>query len=227
LPATAAGAIVTDFSSTPILDLQDTTAGRILRTAYDMVLREYYSGLTMDALAYALGMSKKTVYAHFASKDAIMAALIEAIGATIRRRVGEVIAGPGAFPHKLAATLAIVGSYFAALSPGFLQDLQRFAPGLYSEIDKLKERNIPTVFGSILRLGVEQGMVRDDVDVAFLTEFWLQTVKGVHEPASLARADLTPKAAFDKALDLFFRGILTPKGRSRIEGQDREKRGKH
>jgi hypothetical protein len=41
----------------------------------------------------------------------------------------------------------------------------------------------------------------------------VQTSKGVHEPASLARTNLTPKAAFDKALDLFFRGILTKDGR--------------
>lgn len=201
-----------DFSPTPVVDLADDVAGRILRTAFELLIRDRYSGVTMDALAYALGMSKKTIYAHFASKDAIVAALIEAIGATIRRRIGEVIAGPGTFPQKLGAALAIVGSYFAFLGPGLLQDLHRFAPHLYAEIDKLKERNIPTLFAGILRFGVEQGMVRSDIDLAFITEFWVQTIKGLHEPASLARTGLTPKGAFDKALDLFFRGILTAQG---------------
>ncbi len=220
---------MTDFSSTPVIDLDDTTAGRILRTANELMLRDHYSGFTMDALAYALGMSKKTIYVHFDSKDAIVSALIAAIGATIRRRVGEVLSAPGgSFPQKFATVLAIVGSYFAALSPGFLQDLQRFAPGLYGEIDKLKERNIPIVFGTMLKLGLEQGMVRDDIDVVFLTEFWLQTIKGVHEPASLARTNLTPKVAFEKALDLFFGGILTPKGRAQTgwldNGKERELR---
>jgi AcrR family transcriptional regulator len=206
---------VSDFSATPIIDLEDTTQGRILRTAHEILMRDYFSGLTMDGLAFALGMSKKTIYEHFPSKEAIGAALIEAIGATIRRRVGEIIAAPdGTFPQKLAGTLSIVGSYFAQMSPGFLQDLQRFAPKLYGEIDKLKERNIPLLFGRVLSFGVQQGMVRDDIDIAFVTEFWVQTIKGVHEPASLARANLTPKAAFDKALDLFFRGVLTEKGRA-------------
>jgi AcrR family transcriptional regulator len=206
---------VIDFSSKPIIDLEDTTEGRILRTAHEILMRDYFSGLTMDGLAFALGMSKKTIYEHFRSKEAIGAALIEAIGATIRRRVGEIVAAPDmTFPQKLAGALSIVGSYFAQMSPGFLQDLQRFAPKLYNEIDGLKERNIPVLFGSILRFGVQEGMVRDNVDVAIITEFWVQTIKGVHEPASLARTNLTPKAAFDKALDLFFRGILTEKGRT-------------
>jgi AcrR family transcriptional regulator len=205
---------VSDFSGIPVIDLPDAPASRILRTAFELMLRDRYSGLTMDALAFALGMSKKTLYVHFTSKDAIVAALIEATGATIRRRVGEVIAGPGTFAQKLAALLAIVGSYFAAFGSGFLQDLQRFAPALYDEIDKLKERHIPSLFGRVLADGVEQGMVRDDIDINFLIEFWLQAIKGVHEPASLARSGLTPKAAFDKALNLFFRGILTTKGRA-------------
>jgi AcrR family transcriptional regulator len=88
---------VDQFSPIPVVDLADDAAGRILRTAFELLIRDRYSGVTMDALAYALGMSKKTIYAHFASKDAIVAALIEAIGATIRRRIGEVIAA-GTFP---------------------------------------------------------------------------------------------------------------------------------
>ncbi len=208
-----------EFSPTPVIDLADDVAGRILRTAFELLIRDRYSGVTMDALAYALGMSKKTIYAHFTSKDAIMAALIDAIGATIRRRIGEVTVGPGLFPQKLGAALAIVGSYFAFLSPGLLQDLHRFAPHLYAEIDKLKERNIPTLFAGILRFGVEQGMVRSDVDLPFIAEFWVQTIKGLHEPASLARTQLTPKAAFDKALDLFFRGILTTQGCAAIRAK--------
>jgi AcrR family transcriptional regulator len=209
---------VTDFSPTPSLDLEDNVEGRILRTAYPMLMREHFSGLTMDGLAFALGMSKKTIYAHYPSKDAIVSALIETIGATIRRRVGEVIAAPGdSFPQKLARILAIVGSYFAPLTPAFLQDLQRFAPKVYGEIDAMKERNIPRVFGSFLRIGVQEGMVRSDADITFMTEFWVQTLKGVHDPASLARANLTPKAAFEKALDLFFRGILTEQGRAQTD----------
>jgi AcrR family transcriptional regulator len=206
---------LSEFSSTPVIDLEDTVKGRILRTAYPILMRDYFSGLTMDGLAFALGMSKKTIYAHFPSKDAIGAALIEAIGVSIRRRVEEVIAAPDeSFPQKLARALAIVGSYLAPLSQAFLQDLQRFAPKLYAEIDGLKERNIPVLFGQVLRLGVEEGLVRADVDVGFMTAFWVQTIKGVHEPAVLARVNLTPKAAFGSALDLFFRGILTEKGRA-------------
>ena len=206
---------MTESLPLPPIDLAHGPAGRILATAREILLRECYSGLTMDGLAYALGMSKKTLYVHFPSKEAIVAAILAATGATIRRQVGEVLDGEGGFIDKLERVLGIVAAHFGALRPDVLQDLQRFAPHLYAEIDRLKEHNIPLVFGRVLALGVEQGMVRADIDVTFLVEYWLQVIKGVHEPAVLARTGLTPRAAFEKALDLFFCGLLTPAGRAR------------
>jgi AcrR family transcriptional regulator len=206
---------VTESLPLPPIDLDHGPAGRILATAREILLRERYSGLTMDGLAYALGMSKKTLYVHFPSKDAIVAAILLATGATIRRQVGEALDGEGGFIDKLERALGIVAAHFGALRPDVLQDLQRFAPHLHAEIDRLKERNIPLVFGRVLALGVEQGMVRADIDVTFLVEYWLQVIKGVHEPAVLARTGLTPRAAFEKALDLFFCGLLTPAGRAK------------
>ncbi len=174
----------------------------------------------MDGLAFALGMSKKTLYIHFPSKDAIVAAIIAATGATIRRQVEAVLAGPDRFPGKLEGVLTIVAAQFGAMSPEFLSDLQRFAPHLNRAIDALKEHNIPLLLGRVLAVGAEQGTVRPDIDVTFLIEYWLQVIKGMHDPAVLARTDLTPRAAFEKALDLFFCGVLTPAGRAKSRWAD-------
>jgi len=177
-----------------------------------MLIKGHYSGFTMDQLAFALGMSKKTLYVHFPSKEALAAAIVAATGATIRRQAGEVFASPLPFPAKFEAVLLLIAEHFGVMGPDFLDDLERHAPTIRREIDRLKEHNIPIVFGRILVLGIEEGMVRADVDVVFLVEYWLQVIKGVHDPDVLVRTGLTPRAAFEKALDLFFCGLLTPAG---------------
>ena len=203
----------------PDIDVEDTPAGRILLAARAILLAENYSGLTMDSLAQALGMSKKTLYAHYASKDAIVLAILEATGRTIRRQAQDAMALPGAsFTPKMRAVLTVVGTHIGTMGPGFFADLQRFAPHLLREIDALKEHNIPLVFGRMLEAGRARGMVRDDIDIPFLIEYWLQVIKGVHQPELLARTGSTPKQAFDKALDLFFRGVLTDAGRNEGRG---------
>ena len=57
---------------------------RILRQARTHFFVHGYSTLTMADLATELGMSKKTLYVHFAGKDAIVGALIEDLGAEVR-----------------------------------------------------------------------------------------------------------------------------------------------
>lgn len=223
--AAASSAAALESDCDPVIDLPDSPSGRILRAARDLLLRDYYSGLRMDALAFELGMSKKTLYAHFESKDAIVAAIFEATGQTIRRRVSAVLSQPGGrFLRQLGAVLTILSGYFGTMTPGFLQDLQRFAPELYRQLDAIKERNIPLLFSQVLQIGVSQGAVRDDLLVPLVVEIWLQIIKGVHEPAALARTGLTPRQAFDKALDLFLRGLLTPQGRTQLERSQRPRR---
>ncbi len=201
-----------DPSQLPPIDLDDGPAGRIIATTRKLLLRGRYSGLTMDSLAFALGMSKKTIYAHFPSKDAIISAVIAATGATIRRQVRDAMSGPDPFPAKFKAVLNIVGAQFGPMGPDFLQDLHRHAPPLAREIDTLKDNNIPIVFNLLLREGIAQGMVRADIDIGFVTAYWIQIIKGIHDPAVLAQTGLTPRAAFDKSIELFFRGLLTDKG---------------
>ncbi len=206
---------MTDPLALPPIDLDAGPTGRILSAAREILLRDTYSALTMDKLAFTLGMSKKTIYTHYPSKDAIVAAIMAATGATVRRRVMAVIAGPQPFAEKLEGVFTLIGSYFGAMSPAFVRDMERHAPQIHDQINAIKDQNIPLVFGRILAMGAAEGMVRTDIDPAFLTEYWLQVVKGIHDPALLVRTGTTPKEAFEKALDLFFSGLLTPEGRAR------------
>jgi AcrR family transcriptional regulator len=53
------------------------TRGRILRSATDLFYAEGY-GVSIDAIAQRAEVAKPTVYAHFASKEALITAVLEA-----------------------------------------------------------------------------------------------------------------------------------------------------
>jgi hypothetical protein len=78
----------------------------------------------------------------------------------------------------------------------------------------MRETNIPVVFGRRLSIGVAEGMVRPELDVGFMVEFWVQAMHGLQQPDSLARTGLTPRGAFENGLDLFCQGLLTSAGRA-------------
>jgi AcrR family transcriptional regulator len=195
-----------------------STRARLLEAARTRLFTYGYSALTMDALAHDLGMSKKTLYVHFRSKDAIISAIIDEIGQSIRARMDEVLSNSLLnFSQKLCAVSDVVGSNLAKASPGTLHDLQRFAPQLYQKIDDLRQRNVPSVFGRLIRAGLAEGKVRCEVDPDFAVEFWLQAIRGLVHPAVLDRTQLTPRQTLEKAIHLFFGGLLSAAGRKDYE----------
>lgn len=187
---------------------------RIRGAARARLLASGYSALTMDDLAHELGMSKKTLYCHFRSKDELIEAIIEEIGRGIRRQMDSVLKNPKLdFTQKLTALGDVVGSNLALASPGMLYDLQRLAPQLHQKIDDLRQRNIPYIFGRLIRSGLAEGKVRPEIDPAFAVEFWLQAIRGLVHPAVLGRTQLTPRQTLERALPLFFGGLLSSAGR--------------
>ncbi|MEM7221878.1 MAG: TetR family transcriptional regulator [Pseudomonadota bacterium] len=56
----------------------DRTRSRILSAAYELFYKEGFARVSMDAIALAGGVTKKTLYYHFASKDALAAAVLDA-----------------------------------------------------------------------------------------------------------------------------------------------------
>ncbi len=204
-------------------DADESPAGRILRVARDHLYASGYNALTMDVLAHELGMSKKTIYVHYDSKDEIVAAVIDMIGQTIRRQVEAVFAQESlSFARRLHGIMEIVGGQFGASRPTLGRELERFAPKLYEKLDGLRRKNIPLVIGRVLRVGVAEGMVRKDVDLDFAVEFWLQAVNGLVHPATLARTGLTAREALEKGLRLFVSAVLTEAGRADFSKQFRK-----
>jgi len=186
---------------------------RILGVARGHLFTYGYSAVTMDELAGELGMSKKTLYRHFPGKDAIVGAIIDEMGQAIRGQMDAVLANPKLnFAQKLSGVIDVVGSHLAKASPGMLHDLQRCAPQLYQKIDDVRRRNVPYVFGRLIRAGLAEGKVRPEFDPDFAVEFWLQTIRGLVQPDVLERTGLTPRQTLEKALHLFFSGLLSSSG---------------
>lgn len=172
----------------------------------------------MDDLAHELGMSKKTLYVHFPSKDAIVDQIIDCLAMALRSGLEAVTADSTLpFVKKLAAMIDVIGTALGSTSPHLLRDLQRFAPATYQKIEALRGENIPLYFGRLIRVGIAEGKVSQDLDPDFATQFWLHAIRGLLQPAALDRIHLTPKQTLEKAINLFFGGLLSPAGRMDYE----------
>ena len=191
---------------------------RIVRQARAHFFSHGYCQCTMDELAAELGMSKKTLYVHFAGKEALMRAVIADLSREIRASADELFANRRLnFAEKLRGFAESMVERTAAMNPRLLRDLQRFAPDLYRQTVEMREKNIPYVFGRFIEEGQLAGMVRPDLDTGFAVAFFLSAMNGLLQPAMLDRLGLAPRDIAPRAIDLFFGGLLTPAGRKEHE----------
>lgn len=191
---------------------------RIVAEAREHFFRHGYSAFTMDDLASALSMSKKTLYVYFDGKDGLLRAMLEEFAGEIRAVAETLLANRElSFAEKLRAFAGEVMERLGRVSPAILADVNRFAPALQRHIEQLRGKNLPYIFGRFIEEGQKSGAVRGDVSPVFAGEFYLHAMQGLLQPASLQRLRLRPEQAFDAGLGIFFGGLLTPAGQKDYE----------
>jgi AcrR family transcriptional regulator len=206
--------MLSPVSSPPAL----TGRPRILQVARAQLFARGYGALTMDDLALELGMSKKTLYQHFAGKEQLVRAAIEEFAREVRTEADAIISDRSlTFAEKLRGFTGGMLQRLGQLSPLLLRDLERFAPALHELVFELRRKNIPHIFGRLIEQGQLTGKVRDDVDPGFAAQFLLHAMQGLMHPQSLQHLRLAPHETFERAINLFFGGLLTPAGRKDYE----------
>ena len=205
-------------AAAPLLASPDPAVTRIVRQAREHLFSHGYCQCTMDDLAAELGMSKKTLYAHFSSKDDIVRAVLEQLGAEVRAEADALFANRSlTFAEKLRGFAEGMFERLSKLNPRTPRELQRYAPHLHQLLVEIRQRNIPYVFGRFIEEGKLAGKVRDNVDAAFAVEFFLAAMQNLLQSGAAERLKLAPSALVPRAIDLLFDGLLTPAGRKEHE----------
>jgi AcrR family transcriptional regulator len=191
---------------------------RILQQARRDFFAHGYSRFTMDGLAEELGVSKKTLYVHFAGKDEIVGAVIDDLAAEIRADADALLRDRTLnLAEKLRSFVEGMLERMAPLNPHTVRDLQRFAPRLFAKVAEVRGTTLPYVFGRFTEEGQIAGLIRTDLPPGFAVEFFLQAMQGMMHPATLERLGQPPARVIAHGIDLFFGGLLTHAGRKQYE----------
>lgn len=187
---------------------------RITIQARAHFLAHGFRGVTMDDLAKELGMSKRTLYDHFPSKDALVGAVIEDKLRSVEGDLREVVAASGAdFPGALHRLLACVRHHAEELQPPFLRDLARETPELFQAIQVRRRALFQEHFGQLLTEGRQRGMIRQDLSVELMIECLLGATEALMNPRKLSELGLSTHGCLAGIITLFLEGAVTDAGR--------------
>src|SRR5258708_2831557 len=116
---------------------------RIVGAARQHFLAHGFRGVTMADLAEELGVSKKTLYAHFTSKTALLGGVLLAKSNETESELAAIAAEyPSDFVAGLHGLLACLQRHTAEIQPPFVRDVGRDAPEVFRVVERRRRELI-------------------------------------------------------------------------------------
>jgi AcrR family transcriptional regulator len=188
---------------------------RILREVRSLFFRYGFSKVTMDEAADALGMSKKTLYRHFPSKEdlleAVTTAHMDECDAELKGICGRQDISP---LERVKLTMSYCAAIFSEMSEPLVHDLRRNAPGIWKRVEERRQKNIMNDFGAVIKEGRQKGQFRKDVDERLFIHIYSTVVRDILNPETLSSLPFKPSVVYDTICKTLFEGLLTDKARA-------------
>jgi len=177
-----------------------------------MFWRYGVKSVTMEDIAKELGISKKTIYQHFADKDAIVGQVIEKeldcektdierLETEARDPIQEVIMAS----DYMRATLG-------TMSPVLLYDLKKYHPKAWNLFQKHKQEHIIHSISDNLRRGIQQRFYRSDINVEVLARMRIEQIEMAFDNTIFPHQSFSMIEIQIEFMHHFLRGILTEEG---------------
>src|SRR6266700_3583682 len=192
----------------------DAGSQRIVEVARAHFFSHGFRSLTMDDLAAELGISKKTLYAHFPGKIVLLKAVLAdkfvGVSAALEQITRE---HPHDFPVALHELLANTQRELDEIKPPFVRDMRQKAPQVFKIVERRRAELIQRFFGKLFVEGQRTGMVRKDLSAKLMIEILLAAVQAIVNPAKVEELGRTPKTGFASVVRVILEGVITRRGR--------------
>jgi len=195
------------------METPDPTTIRILDASLQRFLRDGCVHVSVEEIALELGMSKKTFYKHFPSKEDLIRQIIERMLGELHVKVRAIIDSDSSFLERLDELVSFLGRQVGWLALPMMRDVQRHMPEIWKAVERFRRERIATDFKSLLRRGIEEGHIRGDVNIEMFLLAFTGAVEAVINPAYLSAQPYSADQGVRTIMSLFFRGILSDHAR--------------
>ncbi len=184
---------------------------RILKTSLRLFFSKGFSRVTTQEIAGALGISKKTLYQYFSSKDEIVLAALTANLEGVGRRVDAVLEDEErSFDSKFTGVLSLLSIQISSINLVFMEDIHKYLPEAWELIDTFRRERILGKIGALLREGQREGYIRETIDMDMVIFLVFSIINQVLRPDYLLSQGRSLHSIFSAFIDLIYGGLFVP-----------------
>jgi len=169
--------------------------------------------LSMEAIAGHIGLSKKTLYNYFHSKEQMVDALIhyhfaknkEAFSALAQEKINAI--------EKLVRVSDLLYVFFQEFSPTMLDDLRKLYPYLSHKNKTSFREHLTSEVAKNIESGIREGLYVATFNVQLITHYFVFSLQHLLTHDFMTDKEITPAILYKQLIIYHIRGLASEKGR--------------
>ncbi len=185
---------------------------RIIAGAGKLFYTRGIKRVTMDDLAEAIGMSKRTIYENFRDKTEILRETVDFLNDENKQKVDQMLSESDNVMEVIIKILLYGLESIDLVTPMYLEDMQKFYPQVWEETIQKGRKSAQTQLQDLLERGKKEGLFRSEINTRLVSRIFYEQLNLIHSNEAFPIEEFPRKELFENMFLNFARGISTRKG---------------
>lgn len=185
---------------------------KILIGATDLFLNYGFKSVTMDDIASALGVSKKTIYQHFDNKTKLIEATTLNLFEIISCGIDHICSLEKNPIEEIYSIKQFIMEHLKDEKSSPQYQLQKYYPSIYKTIKAKQFEVMQSCVTNNLKRGVKQGLYRESINVEFISRIYFNSMLAIKDKDLFPLKKFSMNTLMSHFLEYHLRGICTPNG---------------
>jgi len=189
---------------------------KIIEQIEDKLFKEGFYKTTMDDVASELGMSKKTIYKFFPSKEDLVLAIAKHFMNRMKSKILPALNSDKNAIEKLGELINILAGVSEKISNKRMEEMKRHFPGIWNEIDSFRTKMMFENMTRVINQGKDEGLFID-YPTSIIMTMLVASIRSVVNPDFILNNSFSIIEAARFAFKIIIGGIVTEKGKKQFD----------
>ena len=185
---------------------------KIIHKSADLFLSYGFKSDTMDDIANALGISKKTIYLHFDNKTKLVEATTLSMFNIISHGIDCICALEKNPIEEIYDIKRFVSEHLKDEKSSPQYQLQKYYPKIFNSLKNKQFEVMYQCVNTNLNRGIKLGIYRDTINVDFITRIYFNCMLAIKDDHLFPNNTFSKNMLMENYIEYHLRGICTIKG---------------
>ena len=190
---------------------------KILRQANELFMAKGVKNTTMDDLATALGISKKTLYLSVSNKDELVYRSFEFHMDMEKELISNICGQSTNAIEEMFEIGKMVTRHIRNMNPTVISDVRKYYPEAWGLLNEYKNTFVYNHILDNINKGIAQGLYRADINADIIAKMYSSKADCVVDQTLFPFTSYTIISVYNEYLRYHVRGIASEKGLKYME----------